>query len=454
MPSDSQPHRPHRGFGLWQSTAMNMSYMVGIGPFLTIPLIIASMGGPQAMLGWLLGAVLAICDGMVWAELASAIPSSGGTLEYLKVAFAGTRLGRLLPFLFIWQFILSGPLEISTGNIGIAQYVSYVVKQVPPHVELAPIYVKCLAVGVAALMVFLLYRKIESVGKLMVVLWAGMIVTIAAVLIPGVCHFDAGIAFDFPPEAFSLSSGFALGLGTAMSIAMYDFLGYYGVCYIGEEVVNPSRIMPRSILISVIAVAAIYLTMNLCIIGVVPWREAMESKFIASDFMEKLYGPTAGTIITVLICWTAFAAIFAGMLGYSRIPYVAARDGFFFAAFGRLHPRGDFPHISLLVLGAVSIGASFLSLGEVIDALLTTRILVQFVAQIVALALIRKQGRTAHTFRMALYPLPSIIAEVGWLFVFATRPLLYIAVGLGTPIAGVGAYFVWSWWQTRWPKTT
>ena len=154
MPADSQPREMHRGFGLWRSTAMNMSFMVGIGPFLTIPLILTSMGGPQAMLGWLLGAVLAICDGMVWAELASAIPSSGGTLEYLKVAFAGTRLGRLLPFLFIWQFILSGPLEISTGNIGIAQYLSYVVKKVPPYLELSPIQVQCLAVGVAALMVF------------------------------------------------------------------------------------------------------------------------------------------------------------------------------------------------------------------------------------------------------------------------------------------------------------
>ena len=281
----------------------------------------------------------------------------------------------------------------------------------------------------------------------MVVLWAGMILTVAAVLIPGLCHFDARIAFDFPPQAFNLSSEFFSGLGVATGIAMYDFLGYYGVCYIGEEVVNPSRIVPRSILISVIAVAAIYLTMNVSIIGVVPWREAMKSEFIAADFMEKLYGPIAGTVITVLICWTAFAAIFAAMLGYSRIPYVAVRDGFFFSAFGRLHPRGDFPHVSLLVLGGVSVGASFLPLGDVIDARSDCGILIQFVAQIIAAELIRKQGGRVPGFRMALYPLPSIIALVGWMYIFATRPFWYIVVGIGTPVAGVAAYFVWSRWQ-------
>ena len=228
---------------------------------------------------------------------------------------------------------------------------------------------------------------------------------------------------------------------------MYDFLGYYGVCYIGEEVVNPSRIVPRSILISVIAVAAIYLTMNVSIIGVVPWREAMKSEFIAADFMEKLYGPIAGTVITVLICWTAFAAIFAAMLGYSRIPYVAARDGFFFSAFGRLHPRGDFPHVSLLVLGGVSVGASFLPLGDVIDALIDYAHPDPVRRADHCRRADSQTRRPRPGFRMALYPLPSIIALVGWMYIFATRPFWYIVVGIGTPVAGVAAYFVWSRWQ-------
>jgi amino acid transporter len=285
------------------------------------------------------------------------------------------------------------------------------------------------------------------------VLWAGVILTIAVVLFSGLWHFDARVAFDFPPQAFSFSSGFLLGLGSATLVAMYDFLGYYGVCYIGDEVRNPSRTIPRSILISVIVVAIIYLTMNISIIGVVPWREAMQSKFLVSEFMERLYGAAGGVAVTVLICWTALASVFALMLGYSRIPYAAARDGFFFSAFGRLHPRGDFPHVSLLVLGAVSIAAGFFSMETVISGLITTRILVQFIAQIVALMLIRRQPSRQNGFHMPLYPLPSLVALLGWAFIFGTSGLRYIVGGLGTMAAGVVAFFVWTWWQRRWPRT-
>jgi amino acid transporter/GNAT superfamily N-acetyltransferase len=421
---------------------MNMSNMVGVGPFLTIPLILGSMGGPQAMLGWIAGTVLAICDGMVWAELASAVPSSGGTLEYLKVAYRGTRLGRLLPFLFVWQFILSGPLEVASGNIGFAKYFAYIVPMTVRQQQ-------WLAVGVGALAVLLLYRKIESVGKLMVALWAGVMVTIAAVLVCGLPYFQADVVFDFPPDAFQLSGKLLFGLGAAMSLAMYDFLGYYSVCYIGDEVRNPSRTIPRSILISVIAVAAIYLTMNISIISVVPWRDAMHSESIASDFMERLGGRTAGVIMAAMICWTAFASVFALLLAYSRIPYAAARDGFFFSAFACLHPRGDFPHVSLLALGGIAMGASFFPLDDVISALITTRIVVQFIAQIAAASRLRWQPVGSFHFRMALYPLPSLIALLGWVFIFSTAELEYKLVGSATLVVGVVAYIAWSWYNSR-----
>jgi amino acid transporter len=437
MASDSNPHTLHRSFGLLQAVAMNMSNMLGVGAFFTIPLILASMGGPQAMLGWIVGAVLALCDGLIWAELASAIPTSGGTFEYLKVAYGGTRLGRLLPFLFVWQFILSGPLEAASGTIGFAQYFAYLVPMSERQMQ-------WLAVGVGALAIVLLYRKIESVGKLMVALWAGVILTIAVVLICGLPHFRAATVFDFPPHAFSFSSDFLFGCGAAMAYAMYDFFGYYSVCYIGDEVKNPSRTIPRSILISVIVVAAIYLTMNISIISVVPWREAIQSKAIASEFMETLYGRTGGVLLTLLICWTAFASVFALLLGYSRIPYAAARDGYFFSVFARLHPRGDFPHVSLLVLGAVMMGASFLPLDAVITVLITTRILVQFIAQIAAVSLLRRQGTRVSGFRIVLYPLPNVVALLGWLFVFATSGKWYIAGSLVTIALGIGAYFLWS----------
>ncbi|MCU1236043.1 MAG: amino acid permease-associated region [Candidatus Solibacter sp.] len=427
-----------RGFGLVQATALNMSNMVGVGPFITIPLIIASMGGPQCMLGWLLGAGLALCDGLVWSELAAAMPGTGGTYLYLREGFRNTRLGGILPFLFIWQFIISGPLEIASGYIGFAQYVGYFWR------GMGAVETRLVSLAVGIVVVALLYRRITAVARLTIVLWIGMLATVVWIIAAGLMNFDARVVFDFPPGAFTFSRGFLAGLGSAMLIAMYDFMGYYDICYVGGEVRQPERVIPRSILYSVLAVAAIYALMNLSIIAVVPWREAMSSKFIAAQFIEKLYGTRAAGVVTVLVLWTAFASVFALLLGYSRIPYAAAIDGDFFPVFARLHPSGKFPHIALLVMGALSIAASLFNLDAVISALLTSRILIQFIGQIFALHFLRKhRSDIERPFRAWLYPLPSVIAFAGWSYIFLTSGWNYAGFGVLTLAAGVGAYKLW-----------
>jgi amino acid transporter len=436
---DQPQERLVRGFGLLQAAALNMSNMVGVGPFITIPLVIASMGGPQCMLGWLLGALLAICDGLIWSELAAAMPGTGGTYLYLRETFRNTRLGGILPFLFIWQFILSGPLEIASGYIGFAQYVGYFWRGMGWWGTRAV----CIVVGVTV--VGLLYRRVTAVGKLAVVLWVGMLATVLWIIVSGLANFRASVAFDFPANAFTFSRGFAAGLGSAMLIAMYDFMGYYDICYVGGEVREPARTIPRSILYSVLVIAAIYALMNLSIIAVVPWREAMQSKFIASEFIEKLYGTRAAAAVTVLVLWTAFASVFALLFGYSRIPYAAAADGHFFKMFAHLNERGRFPDVSLLVLGALTIAASFWELDAVISALLTSRILVQFIGQIAAVRHLRKhRPDIARPFRIWLYPLPAIIALAGWLYIFATSGWNYAAFGVLTLVLGAVVYWMWS----------
>jgi amino acid transporter len=427
-----------RSLGLLESTALNMSNMVGVGPFITIPLIIAAMGGPQCMLGWAIGAVLALCDGLVWSELAAAMPGSGGTFVYLREAYAKTRFGRLMPFLFIWQFIFSGPLEIASGFIGFAQYVTYFWR------DLGAVETKLVTAAVGVAIVALLYRDIREVGKLTVVLWVGMLATVLAVIASGAIHFDARRAFDFPPNAWTFSQGFFLGLGSAMLIAMYDFLGYYDICYVAGEVRNPERVIPRAIIISVVAVAMIYAAINLSIMGVVPWREAIESKFIASDFMDRAWGGAAGAVITVMILWTCLASVFALMLGFSRIPYAAALDGYFFKAFAKVHPRAKFPYVSLLTVGGLSILGGMLSLDWVVPALMTARIVVQFMGQIVAVHLLRTtRPDIERPYRMFLYPLPSVVAMAGWIYVFGTSGWMFALYGFGTLALGVVAFFLW-----------
>lgn len=427
-----------RGFGLLQATALNMSNMVGVGPFITIPLILATMNGPQCMLGWFIGAILALCDGLVWSELAAAMPGAGGTYLYFRETFRGTSFGRLLPFLFIWQFLFSGPLEIASGYIGFSQYVGYFWK------SMGPWSTRLVALSVGVLVIALLYRRINAIGKLTVVLWYGMLLTVAAVIVSGLLHFNAKLAFDFPPGAFRFSQGFALGLGQAMLIAMYDYLGYYDICYVGGEVRNPERVIPRAIMYSVVGVAAIYSVMNISFMAVVPWREAMKSTFIAAEFMQRLYGPWAARIISVMIMWTAFASVFALLLGYSRIPYAAAVNGDFFKPFARLHPKGQFPHVSLLVVGTISILASLLDLSAVLNALMTARILVQFLGQIAAVDYLRyRRPDIQRPFRIWLYPAPSAIALIGWTYVCLSSDAIYLRFGVVTLLSGTMVYWFW-----------
>jgi amino acid transporter len=441
-----------RRFGLVQATALNMINMIGIGPFITIPLLLTALGGPQAMLGWIVALVIVICDGMIWSELGAAMPGSGGSFGYLREAFGRERFGRLMAFLFVWQFILSGPLEIASGYIGFSQYVGYMWPGLSGRMH----FVIAAAVGV--LNIALLYRRIHSIAAITVTLWVGTLTTTAVVIGTGAVHFDPGVAFDFPPGAFNFSLGFLFGLGAASRVAVYDYLGYYDVCYIGEEVKNPGRVIPRSILISTIAVALIYMGINLSIIGVVPWREFIpadahpQSSFIVSIFMERIYGSGVATFFTLMILWTAFGSVFALLLGYSRIPYAAARDGYFFSAFARLHPTGAFPHVSLLLLGAISIVACLFSLGIVIDALIATRIVVQFMGQVAGVIRLRRtQPDMPRPYRIWLYPVPTVIAFFGWIFIFVTTDVWVIAFGLGILALGVAAFLAWSWRLRQWP---
>jgi amino acid transporter len=456
MSTRPTPHEtPHliRHLSTLEATALNMSNMIGIGPFLTIPLLMSALGGPQSMLGWLIAVLIVIPDGMVWSELGAAMPGSGGTYVYLREGFGRETYGRLMAFLFIWQFILSGPLEIASGYIGFANYLGYVWRDLPP------IGSKLVVVAIGLLNIALLYRQITHIGKITVSLWIGTLLTTGAVIATGALHFDSKLAFDFPPDSFKFSLGFLLGLGAASRIGVYDYLGYYDICYLGEEVKKPGVVIPRSVIISVIAVALIYVLINLSIIGIVPWREFVPaektrpvSDFVVSIFMERIYGSRVATVVTLMILWTAFGSVFALLLGYSRIPYAAARDGYFFKVFARLHPKKDFPHISLIVIGLIAIVCSFFPLDKVIEALLTTRILVQFIGQIFAVTLLRRRApELPRPYRIWLYPVPSLLALVGWLFIFITSPGKPILFGLGSLLLGIIFFFAWSWYSQRWP---
>jgi tetraacyldisaccharide 4'-kinase len=445
----------HRGLGVWQATALNVANMVGIGPFITIPGFLAAMHGPQALVAWVIAAVLVLCDGLVWSELGAALPGSGGSYHFLSEIFGRMRFGRIVPFLFIWQFLVSGTLELASGYIGAVDYLAYPLPNLDKMLRGwgLPEGTRSLAAAAAIFVALSLCRHIRTLGWLGLVLCTGTLLTVLTVIIAGYAHFDSKLV-QFPSDAFRLTENrsFYGGLGGAMTIAIYDYLGYYNICHMGDEVVNPGRTIPRAVMLSVLLVAGLYLLMNLAIIGVVPWQQAMNSKFVASEFMEILFGRGIAEIFTVLILWTVVACVFSMTLGYSRIPYAAARNGNFFRVFAIVHPVYRYPIASLVWLGALTAVFCYLPLQEVIDAAVVVRILVQFIGQIVALHLLRTTRPEIHLpFRMWLYPLPSIVALAGWIFLFATAKASVLLIATGVLASGCLAYALWN---SKWISMT
>ncbi|HVO58709.1 MAG TPA: APC family permease, partial [Dongiaceae bacterium] len=402
-----------RGLGLKEAVALNMIEIVGIGPFVVSATVIQKMGGPQALIAWLAGALLATLDGFVWSELGAAMPRAGGTYVFLREAYGPGRWGRLMSFLFVWQTFVQAPLSIASAAIGFSHYVAFL------H-PLTKWQAKAVSGGLVLLLIVLLYRKITTIGKISLLLWAGVIGTLLWLIWGGATHFNARMAFDFPEGAFSFSPLWFAGLGSAMVSTIYSYWGYYNICNLGGEIKDPQRNIPRGIFLSILGIAVLYLAMQVSILGVVPWREAQNSKFIVSTFFERLYGHQAALVATGMVLWIALASVFSVLLGYSRVPYSAALDGNFFPVFGRLHPTKKFPHISLLALGALAFFFSVkLDLETSIAGILAVRLIVQFIGQAVGVMLLRKRlGTQQLPFKMWLYPLPAILTMIGWAWLF------------------------------------
>jgi amino acid transporter len=361
-----------------------------------------------------------------------------------------------MAWMFVWQFLFSGTLEIASGTIGMTQYLTYLWPALGQH----PWGMKLVAAGVATLVMFSLYRKIQDIAKLMLILWITMLVTTGWVIVTGLAKADLNMALDFPPGAFNLNWAFLLGLGNGTVIVIYNYLGYNQVCYLGGEVKDPPRTIPYAVILSVLGVTVIDFLLSFSFVSVVPWREMVETGSaanlsVASVFMSRVYGEWAAILLTVLILFTAFASVFALMLGYSRIPYAAALDGAFFRWFGVLHPTGEFPHRSLVLIGSLCIVASLFRLGDIITGLMVARILVQFVGQIVGLFILRRyRPEIELPFRMWLYPLPAVWALVGWLYVFGsavTEDWKFLVYALGTIAAGLVAFFIIQRRKREWP---
>ena len=454
--------RLERTLGLGGAVTLNLLDMIGVGPFITLPLLLAAMGGPQAMLGGVLGAGLAVCDGLVWAELGAAMPEAGGTYAYLGKMYEGG-LGRLLSFLFLFQLCFSAPLSVASGCIGLSQYATYLWPALGKGTVVHSVHVGAYSAGfvvgpttwvaIAAVVVavVLLYRNLAKVKVLSVGLLVVVLGTIAWAVVTGLLHGHWAQVVAFTPGAFKLDRGFFLGLGSAMLIATYDYWGYYNVTFLGGEVKDAGRTIPRAVLLSIGIVFVLYMALNASVLSVIGSAGLLGAtnlearRAVLAQMMQVAWeSPMAGKIAAALVMVTAFASVFSLLLGYSRIPFAAARDGNFLEVFGRLHKTKRFPHVSLLVLAGVGCLCCFFSLGDVIAALVVLRILLQFGLQHVGVMLLRRnRPEMKRPFRMWVYPLPPLLALAGFGFLVVSRANFGREVLLAVVVGVVGCAVFW-----------
>jgi len=435
-----------RRLGLTQATAINMIDMVGIGPFITLPMVIGMMNGPYFLYAWLAGAFLSMVDAMVWSELGAAFPKAGGSYNFLKEAYGPKGTGRMMSFLFVWQTMIQAPLVIASAAIGFAAYFSYLV-------PLSPLAAKAVSGTLVILIICLLYRKIETIGKISVFLWGGVILTLLWIIIAGVSHGHFLEPVRHINDGLSVNYAFIAAMGFAGVKTVYSYLGYYNVCHLGGEIINPSRNIPRSMFLSIAGISVLYLAMNISVTSVIPWQEAKDSEHVISLFMQRLAGDAAAVVVTCLVLWVAFASVFSATLGYSRIPYAAAEDGAFFKVFAKLHPKRQFPHISLLFLGALAFVFSLLfKLSDVISGILAMRILIQFIGQAIGLLILRhKKGKDIFPYKMPLFPIPVYVAILMWIGILLSTGYNMVLIGLAVITAGLIVYFIKAKRNEEWP---
>lgn len=460
MPDEKRSSGLQRQIGLSSAISLNMMNMIGVGPFITLPLVVIAMGGPQAILGWVLGAVIAICDGLVWAELGAAMPEAGGSYAFLREIYGREGAGKLVSFLYIWQLGFTAPLSIASGCIGLAQYAAYLWPRLNASVRIAGwnLHATSLVAAVSCLFaVLLLYRNLSSITRIAWAMTGGVLLTIGATIVAGATHFHPEY-LKISAGAFAATPVFFKGLGAATLLATYDYWGYYAVCFLGGEVRKPEKTIPRAVLLSIVVVAVLYLCMNVSVLGVIPMQEIMHSgnaKFaVVATLMDRTMGATAAKVLSLLVMWTAFASVFSLLLAYSRAPYAAAVDGNYFRIFSRLHPKHQFPTVSLVALGVVATVFCFFDLSSVIAALVAIRIVLQYVLQQVGVMLLRaRRPDMPRPFRIWLYPVPPLLALAGFFFIVFSRPHASreLIFALIVAVAGTVLYLLRAFRRREWP---
>jgi basic amino acid/polyamine antiporter, APA family len=425
-----------RRIGFWSGSAIMVGIIIGSGIFQTPPIIAGQMGSPALILGlWVVGGVLSLFGAFVYAELATMFPRSGGIYVYLNEG-----LGSRVAFTFGWTYLLlSKPFAAAAISITFATHVNALFGT-PWNVQA----IAC-AMGVVLTAVNVVTLKGSSIAA--VILTSLKVLSLAAVVGLGVVMMK-GSAANFagvePPKPVWAA------LVPVLFAVLWTYDGWADVSSISGEVTDPSRRLPRILLVGLVATMGIYIAVNAVYFSLVPIGEMARADTVAPVVMERLLGPSGATVVTAMIVISTLGATHGAILTGARVTFAQARDGLLFGFLGRIHPRFETPHVSLWVQLALAV-AAILYVGRFKDLsegfVFTLWIFHGLVAASLLTLRIKRPDldRPYKCWGYPWVPIVFILVQVLMSVAYVAQSWRTTLPWLGVLALGLPAYSLWKW---------
>jgi APA family basic amino acid/polyamine antiporter len=431
---NDNPPTLQRRLGLVSATAIVIGSMIGSGIFRVPSATATATGTPTAMmLVWVAGALVALCGALTLSELAAMYPRAGGIYVYLREAF-----GDLPAFLVGWLLLVIAPASIGAVALVFAEYLGRIVPGLAGHTRIVG------AVAVVAVAGWN-YRSVKFGAAIQNLSSAAKVLAILALTAAAFMADRPGAGAWTSDTGLGSASwaGFGLGLVTVL----WAYNGWQDATYVGGEIRDPGRTLPRALTLGTLIVASVYLAINAAYLEVLPMAAIARSPLVAADVAVELFGAVGRGLIAALVCVSTFGTMNSGTLCYPRIFYAMAEDRLFFPRIAAVHPRYGTPHASIVLIAALSIAYLWVrTFEQLIEAFILGILPFWALAAAAVIVLRRRRPEAQRPYRTPGYPMVPvlfILATVGLLLnSLVQRPVPTLG-SVAAIAAGIPIFYLW-----------
>ena len=440
IPITARPSQAHlvRTLGLWSSIGIVIGVTIGSGIFRTPAGIATRVPDPTLMLGvWLLGGLISLCGALSVAELAASMPHTGGWYVYLREGW-----GRLIGFLFGWaELVLIRASAVGAIATVFGEYFLRSIGIDPGAHERTADYLSAGAIVFAGLVNVRGVRYGAAIAGLSTIAKFGALAFL--VLVSALLGGGAGAtAANFTTGGSTVNAGL---FGLALISVLWAYDGFADLSFAGGEVAEPQKNLPRAIIFGTLAILSIYLAANVAYLYVSPIGKVAQSRLIAADTMQAIFGQAGVAFISVVVMISAFGALNASMLASPRVFFAMADDGLFFRTVAKVHPRYHTPYVAILLAATLGVAFVLLRTFEQLADTFVLSIWPFYAFGVGALYILRrKRPDLPRPYKVPGYPIvPAVfIAGVFYLVVNAliTDPI-WTTVTFGIVLLGIPVYY-------------